>query len=527
VLIALQLLSTPQGPLEDEPARSFDDEQIVIGRAPNCQVVLPDSLRIISRQHARLTLQRDAVLLTCLSASAPVRVNEMGVPHGSVLSLHSGDVIHIGGFDLRLTMPNTVAPPPPPPPPPPPQPQPPQPIAAIPVTPATAGPAGLPAAAAPVSAAAAVSPSARPGRARLDEWFDLGSVDAVDAADAAMMKAPSQPAALGNVDLDLRSGVNAAATRGGEQRVIASLQQVLAPPAPGPEALAAPAPVVSVEPEVDLRIPTVHPPAERLDPNGTARAEAAPQVPARAHAAPDDEARAALDDEARAAAEDETLAALDDEARAALVQAFLEGAGLAPRAGITGAHLVAPMRLTPAWMRHVGELLRACVEGSLALLHSRSTVKREMRAEVTVIARRQNNPLKFAPDALAALAHLVVAKRSPGFLEPVAALKDAHEDLLVHHLAVVAGMRAAMFELIARLGPDDVLHEEGPPKGLALTLPTLHEAALWRRYRQRHAEMTARLDDDFETVFGREFTKAYEAQARRVREQAAPDDTRS
>ena len=150
-----------------------------------------------------------------------------------------------------------------------------------------------------------------------------------------------------------------------------------------------------------------------------------------------------------------------------------------------------------------------------------------MRAEVTVITRRQNNPLKFAPDALAALAHLVAAKRSPGFLEPVAALKDAHEDLLVHHLAVVAGMRAAMFELIARLGPDDVLRDEGPPKGFVAGLPSVHEAALWRRYRQRHADMTARLDDDFEAVFGREFTKAYEAQARRVREQAPPEGTMS
>jgi predicted component of type VI protein secretion system len=121
----------------------------------------------------------------------------------------------------------------------------------------------------------------------------------------------------------------------------------------------------------------------------------------------------------------------------------------------------------------------------------------------------------------------VAAKRTPGFLEPVAALKDAHEDLLLHHLAVVAGMRAAMFELIARLGPDDVVRDEGPPKGLAMSIPTLQEAALWRRYRQRHAEMTARLDDDFEAVFGREFTKAYEAQARRVRERSPPEDTTS
>ena len=487
MLIALQLVRTPQGPVDDEPARHFEDEQVTIGRAPNCHVVLPDSLRIISRQHARVNLRPGEVLLTCLSASAPVRVNDVNVPHGGVLPLRSGDVIHIGGFDLCLTTP--AAPP----------------AAALPARvpaerpvaliaalaaapPAVADPAQLPVAQrvpepdpapVPVPVPVPVTAPAQRGRARLDEWFDLEPAGA--AAPAVPTSSPTL-ATLADVDLDLRPGAPA-----------------LPSPAPAPApALPVPVPVPGA---AAVAVAVVTAPAQAGPPKVAAPAAA----PALALVA--------------------TLPTLDDEDRAALMQAFMEGAGLGPRAGSTSTQLLTPMALTPAWMRHIGELLRASVEGSLALLHSRSTVKREMRAEVTVIARRQNNPLKFAPDALAALAHLVAAKRSPGFLEPVAALRDAHEDLLVHHLAVVAGMRAAMFELIARLGPDDVVHEEGPPKGLAMTLPTLHEAALWRRYRQRHAEMIARLDDDFDTVFGREFTKAYEAQARRVREKAPPEDT--
>jgi type VI secretion system FHA domain protein len=200
------------------------------------------------------------------------------------------------------------------------------------------------------------------------------------------------------------------------------------------------------------------------------------------------------------------------------MSAFLAGAGLQIPPG------TCPPAPTPDWMRHLGALLRASVDGTLALLHSRSTVKREMRAEMTGVARRENNPLKFAPDAASALLHLVGSKRAPAFLEPVAAVKDAHDDLLAHHLAVVAGMRAAMFELIERLGPDDVVDAEGPPRGLAALWRTRHEAALWRRHRQHHTELTARLDDDFDAVFGREFTKAYEAQARAMRAGAAPTD---
>jgi type VI secretion system FHA domain protein len=201
------------------------------------------------------------------------------------------------------------------------------------------------------------------------------------------------------------------------------------------------------------------------------------------------------------------------------MRAFLAGAGVQIPAGGR------PPTPTPDWMHHLGALLRASVDGMLALLHSRSTVKREMRAEMTGVASRQNNPLKFAPDAASALLHLVGSKRSPSFLEPVAAVKDAHDDLLAHHLAVVAGMRAAMFELIGRLGPDVVVHDEGPPRGLAAWWRTRHEAALWRRYRQHHAELTTRLDDDFEALFGREFTKAYEAQARALREGLPAEDS--
>ena len=82
----------------------------------------------------------------------------------------------------------------------------------------------------------------------------------------------------------------------------------------------------------------------------------------------------------------------------------------------------------------------------------------------------------------------------------------------------MAGMRAALFELVAQLGPEALAHEQGTAGPLAQLVPQLHDAAMWRRYRQHHAELTSRLDSDFEAVFGREFTKAYEAQTLRLRD---------
>ena len=186
-----------------------------------------------------------------------------------------------------------------------------------------------------------------------------------------------------------------------------------------------------------------------------------------------------------------------------LAAAFARGAGLSTEVG----------PLTPEWMGHLGALLRATAEGTLALLQSRAVTKRHMRAEGTHIAPRQNNPLKFSPGATEALTRMLQRDASPGFLDPVSALQDAHHDLLVHQVAMVAGMRAAVFELFSRLGPEAAESGEGPAHGIS-RLPLLRAAALWHRHRMQHAQLLEHLDDDFETIFGREFLRAYEAQSR-------------
>jgi predicted component of type VI protein secretion system len=86
---------------------------------------------------------------------------------------------------------------------------------------------------------------------------------------------------------------------------------------------------------------------------------------------------------------------------------------------------------------------------------------------------------------------------------------------------MVAGMRAAVFELISRFGPQAIEAQQGAPKGLARYLPALHQAALWQRHHEQHAHLVANLDDDFEAVFGREFLRAYEAQSQLAAEQRA------
>jgi len=194
----------------------------------------------------------------------------------------------------------------------------------------------------------------------------------------------------------------------------------------------------------------------------------------------------------------------------ALRQAFLRGAGLTD--GMPGSAI----EINAEWMAHLGALLRATADGTLALLNSRAVAKRSIRAEGTRIAAQENNPLKFAPDGAEALALLLKPRSARGFLDPVDALNDAHHDLQVHQLAMAAGMRAAVFELISRLGPSALEAGEAQAGGLNRLFPDAHDAALWRKHREQHAHLLAHFDDNFETVFGREFVRAYEEQARRA-----------
>ena len=295
-------------------------------------------------------------------------------------------------------------------------------------------------------------------RSRLDRWFDLQEVPDPLAAESPLpvIESPVQQTSISSAVVSWQTSRHVVRTG------MTAENTVLAPPAPVRRTL--PVPPANDRP--------ARPPADPAPISALAPEQARP-------------ANGASSDVSELAA------------------AFGRGAGLRADA----------VQLSPEWMEHLGALFRESAEGILALLQSRAVAKRHMRAEGTHIAARQNNPLKFAPDASEALTRMLQREPSAGFLDPVAALHDAHRDLLVHQVAMMAGMRAAVFELFSRLGPEAAESAEGPPHGASL-LPWVRTAALWERHRRQHAQLLENLDDDFETIFGREFLRAYEAQSR-------------
>ena len=203
-------------------------------------------------------------------------------------------------------------------------------------------------------------------------------------------------------------------------------------------------------------------------------------------------------------------AALSSSSSEALFRAFLEGAGVPEVAGQQPLDIEAMQRL--------GRIMRAFTDGTIELLSSRAMLKREVRAEITMIVDEENNPFKILPNGRAVLMQMFGA-RMPGFLPPEAAVHDALGDLQSHQLGMVAGMRAALLTLLKRFDPAALNSATPHDGGLGeKLLPGGREARLWRQLQALHAETTSAVEDDFQAVFGRAFQQAYDKEMERLKE---------
>lgn len=193
----------------------------------------------------------------------------------------------------------------------------------------------------------------------------------------------------------------------------------------------------------------------------------------------------------------------DRQSADALLAAFLKGAGLD--------------KATCDWstdqLETAGQLLALFANGTVELLSSRSILKREVKADMTVLLDRENNPLKLLPDGSAALRQMF-GLPFPGFMPPASAVEDAFHDLHAHHIAMVAGMRAALIDLLTRFSPEQIDNRAGPRRWHEQMLPLARQVTLWNRYANLHRDMVLAVEDDFSAVFGKAFLRAYDEEVK-------------
>ncbi len=197
---------------------------------------------------------------------------------------------------------------------------------------------------------------------------------------------------------------------------------------------------------------------------------------------------------------------------AALLAALKQGLGVA------GLRLDS---LNPELMLLVGQLLRESTRGAVELLVARAALKREMRAQMTMIVARENNPLKFSPSVEVALQHLL-APTTPGFMPAAAAVRDAFDDLRAHQLGVMAGMKAALEGVLQRFDPQQLEAKLTTRSAIDSLIPSTRKARLWESFQQLFSQLSSEAQDDFDELFGKAFLRAYEAQLDRMHAEPGP-----
>ncbi|HEU0223005.1 MAG TPA: type VI secretion system-associated FHA domain protein TagH [Paracoccaceae bacterium] len=192
-------------------------------------------------------------------------------------------------------------------------------------------------------------------------------------------------------------------------------------------------------------------------------------------------------------------------ASADAARAFLKAAGI-ERLDIPDAEL-------EAIMARLGETFRILVTGLREVLIARASIKNEFRLSQTVIAIDNNNPIKFSINPDQAIEALV-RPPSPGYLPAPDAARQALDDIKAHEVAMMSGMQAAIHGLLVRFDPERLASriETG---GLAGLLGN-KKSRYWDAFATLYDEIAREAEDDFQTLFGKEFARAYQAQIKKL-----------
>jgi FHA domain-containing protein/type VI secretion system protein len=107
---------------------------------------------------------------------------------------------------------------------------------------------------------------------------------------------------------------------------------------------------------------------------------------------------------------------------------------------------------------------------------------------------------------------------APAYLPGVQALNAAFDDLKAHELAVIAGMREALSEVVQRFEPARIESRLTPPGTWDRLMPSGRKARLWERLTELYSELVRDGDEDLQRIFGEKFSAAYQQQVVRLRE---------
>ncbi|MCL1629187.1 type VI secretion system-associated FHA domain protein TagH [Roseibaca sp. V10] len=158
--------------------------------------------------------------------------------------------------------------------------------------------------------------------------------------------------------------------------------------------------------------------------------------------------------------------------------------------------------------QEIGETLRVLTEELASLLQARAIARRSVRsAQVTMIGREDNNPLKFMPLPDQALTIMFGPARA-GFQRGPQAVRSGFADIKAHQYATHAALQPALAQLLDDLSPEAV---EKRLQGVRLN----RKSRAWETYVERWDAKTRSHENGMLDVFLALFAEAYDKEGGR------------
>ncbi|MBT8069517.1 MAG: type VI secretion system-associated FHA domain protein TagH [Xanthomonadales bacterium] len=188
--------------------------------------------------------------------------------------------------------------------------------------------------------------------------------------------------------------------------------------------------------------------------------------------------------------------------------AFARGAGLEP--GQISAYD------PDVLFEQIGRMVIEFTEGLIQTLGGRTHIKSEFRLDQTMIRPAENNPFKFSTSKTRTLLQLL-SKKDPAYKSGVNAISEGFDDVNAHQMAVIAGMEAALQSVLHRFNPKSLENRIVSDSIFDNILPGGKKAKYWDIFKLLFDEIAGEAEDDFQQLFGKEFSRAYEEQLDRLK----------
>ena len=166
-------------------------------------------------------------------------------------------------------------------------------------------------------------------------------------------------------------------------------------------------------------------------------------------------------------------------------------------------------------MTRSGIVFKTLVEGAREVLMARASIKDELKLGQTMISPDGNNPIKFSISGQQAVEAMIKPTVAGYKLGPASA-EEAMRDIKAHEIAMMSGMERAIQSLLGRFNPSILaqkLEDDGGVRGLLKG----KKARYWEVFEKLYDQISEEAEEDFHSLFGKEFGKAYKEQMQKLK----------